>query len=151
VAWLPADSAREVMRDGPTTIAGALNPPAAARRVDGGWRITGQCPFGSGCHNVAWLCRQLGLSRPVIVGHSMGGVIALALATLHPDLPAAIVAIDSPWLPNEQVRALVPGLTAAFNSAQFREAQRQLVRDAFFLPIDDLRRRERIVDDMSSA
>ncbi len=55
VAWLPAASAREVMRDGPTTVAGALNPPAAARRVDGGWQITGQCPFGSGCHNATWL------------------------------------------------------------------------------------------------
>ena len=55
VAWLTEAGAREVLRDGPTTIAGALNPPAAATRVDGGWRITGQCPFGSGCHNAAWL------------------------------------------------------------------------------------------------
>jgi alkylation response protein AidB-like acyl-CoA dehydrogenase len=55
VAWLPEAGAREVLRDGPTTIAGALNPPAAARRAEGGWRITGQCPFGSGCHNTPWL------------------------------------------------------------------------------------------------
>ena len=55
VGWFPEASAREIMRDGPTTIAGALNPPAAAIRADGGWRITGQCPFGSGCHNAAWL------------------------------------------------------------------------------------------------
>jgi indole-3-acetate monooxygenase len=55
VAWFPADVARDVLRNGPTTIAGALNPPAAARRVEGGWRITGQVPFGSGCHNATWL------------------------------------------------------------------------------------------------
>jgi indole-3-acetate monooxygenase len=55
VAWLPEAGVREVLRDGPTTIAGALNPPAAATRADGGWRITGQCPFGSGCDNAAWL------------------------------------------------------------------------------------------------
>lgn len=55
VAWLPEAVAREILRDGPTTMAGALNPPAAAQRVEGGWRITGQCPFGSGCHNAAWL------------------------------------------------------------------------------------------------
>jgi len=55
VAWLPASSAREVLRDGPTTMAGALNPPAAATRVEGGWRVTGQFPFGSGCQNAAWL------------------------------------------------------------------------------------------------
>src|SRR5712692_6163020 len=54
-AWLPAAGARELFGDGPTTVAGALNPPAAATRVEGGWRITGRCPFGSGCHNARWL------------------------------------------------------------------------------------------------
>jgi alkylation response protein AidB-like acyl-CoA dehydrogenase len=54
-AWLSDEGAREIYGDGPTTMAGALNPPAAATRVPGGWRITGQCPFGSGCHNARWL------------------------------------------------------------------------------------------------
>jgi alkylation response protein AidB-like acyl-CoA dehydrogenase len=54
-AWLSAEGAQEIYRDGPTTMAGALNPPAAATRVEGGWRITGQCPFGSGCHDATWL------------------------------------------------------------------------------------------------
>jgi alkylation response protein AidB-like acyl-CoA dehydrogenase len=54
-AWLSAEGAREIYGDGPTTMAGALNPPAAATRVEGGWRITGQCPFGSGCHHAKWL------------------------------------------------------------------------------------------------
>jgi alkylation response protein AidB-like acyl-CoA dehydrogenase len=54
-AWLPAEGAREIFRDGPATVAGALNPPAAATRVAGGWRITGRCPFGSGCQNATWL------------------------------------------------------------------------------------------------
>jgi alkylation response protein AidB-like acyl-CoA dehydrogenase len=54
-AWLPADGACEIFRHGPATTAGALNPPGAATRVDGGWRITGQVPFGSGCHQAQWL------------------------------------------------------------------------------------------------
>ncbi|MFN8635201.1 MAG: acyl-CoA dehydrogenase family protein [Chloroflexota bacterium] len=54
-AWLSPDGAREVYENGPTTMAGALNPPAAATRVDGGWRVTGQVPFGSGCHFATWL------------------------------------------------------------------------------------------------
>jgi alkylation response protein AidB-like acyl-CoA dehydrogenase len=54
-AWLPAEGAKELFSDGAPTVAGALNPPAAATRVEGGWQITGQCPFGSGCHNVKWL------------------------------------------------------------------------------------------------
>jgi len=54
-AWLPAKGAEEVFSDGPTTLAGALNPPAAATRVEGGWRISGQVPFASGCHNATWM------------------------------------------------------------------------------------------------
>jgi indole-3-acetate monooxygenase len=54
-AWLPAAGARELFRDGPTTVAGAWSPPATAERVPGGWRITGRCPFGSGCHHARWL------------------------------------------------------------------------------------------------
>ena len=55
VAWLPAEGTRELFRDGPPTVAGALNPPAAATRVEGGWRVTGKVPFGSGCHHAQWL------------------------------------------------------------------------------------------------
>jgi indole-3-acetate monooxygenase len=54
-AWLPAEGAHEIFRDGPATTAGALHPPGAAIKVDGGWRITGQVPFGSGCHQAQWL------------------------------------------------------------------------------------------------
>src|SRR3989442_6783948 len=54
-AWLPAEGAREIFKDGPATVAGALRPPQPARRVDGGWRVTGQVPFASGCHNAKWL------------------------------------------------------------------------------------------------
>ncbi|WP_159713287.1 acyl-CoA dehydrogenase family protein [Geminicoccus flavidas] len=54
-AWLPAEGARELFRDGPPATAGAFNPPAAATRAEGGWRITGRVPFASGCHNAQWL------------------------------------------------------------------------------------------------
>src|SRR5918992_5589846 len=36
-AWLPAAGAQEVFRNGSPTVAGALNPPAAATGVEGGW------------------------------------------------------------------------------------------------------------------
>jgi alkylation response protein AidB-like acyl-CoA dehydrogenase len=55
VAWLPTAGREELLHDGPTTVAGGFNPPAAATRVEGGWRITGRCPFASGCHNAKWL------------------------------------------------------------------------------------------------
>jgi alkylation response protein AidB-like acyl-CoA dehydrogenase len=55
VGWLPSAGREELLRDGPTTLAGGFNPPAAATRVEGGWRITGRCPFASGCHYASWL------------------------------------------------------------------------------------------------
>ena len=54
-AWLPEAGVEELFSNGIPTIAGALHPPAQARRVEGGWRITGQVPFGSGCHRAQWL------------------------------------------------------------------------------------------------
>jgi N-formylmaleamate deformylase len=37
----------------------------------------------------------LGLRRPAVVGHSMGGGITLALAGLYPDVPGAIIIEDA--------------------------------------------------------
>lgn len=54
-AWMSPRGADELYRNGIPTVAGALNPPARARRVDGGWLVTGQCPFASGCHHAQWL------------------------------------------------------------------------------------------------
>ncbi|MDE1467270.1 alpha/beta fold hydrolase [Aurantiacibacter sp. D1-12] len=39
-----------------------------------------------------------GLDQPAIVGHSMGGFIAMKLGAQHPDLPGKIMIVDSlPW------------------------------------------------------
>jgi len=53
-AFLPAEGARELFADGPTTMAGALFPPGQATRAEGGWRVTGRAPFVSACHHAAW-------------------------------------------------------------------------------------------------
>ncbi len=47
---LPDTGAEEVLTDRRTLIALAAFPPGAAVPVEGGYRITGQWPFGSGCH-----------------------------------------------------------------------------------------------------
>ena len=46
------------------------------------------------------------LERPVIVGHSLGGTLALALAAEHPDLAGPLVIVDSlPFLAGAQMQA----------------------------------------------
>jgi pimeloyl-ACP methyl ester carboxylesterase len=54
--------------------------------------------------DVAWQCGQLGLEKPMIIGHSLGGVVALELCGCHPDLAAGVIMIDSPVLPPLAVR-----------------------------------------------
>lgn len=49
--------------------------------------------------DLVWLCYELGVYRPVVVGHGLGGMVALATAASHPDLPAGVVMLDSPILP----------------------------------------------------
>ena len=44
--------------------------------------------------DVAWAIERLALDSTVVVGHSMGGAVALQLAADHPDLVRALVLVD---------------------------------------------------------
>ena len=46
--------------------------------------------------DLAAVIRELGLEKPLILGHSMGAATALALAGLYPDIPGAILLSDPP-------------------------------------------------------
>ena len=69
--------------------------PIAARGV--GWRVPESAPpapagaLAGFAEDLVWLCRQLAVEKPVVVGHSMGGNVALELAASYPDFAAAIV------------------------------------------------------------
>jgi pimeloyl-ACP methyl ester carboxylesterase len=54
---------------------------------------------------LAWLCGELGLVRPVLIGHSMGGVVVFDLAARYPDLTSAIVMLDAAVVLPESARA----------------------------------------------
>jgi pimeloyl-ACP methyl ester carboxylesterase len=45
--------------------------------------------------DLVWLCTQQQITKPVIVGQSMGGNIVLEIAARHPDFPAGLVLLDS--------------------------------------------------------
>jgi pimeloyl-ACP methyl ester carboxylesterase len=59
----------------------------------------------------AWLARWLddaGLQRPVLVGHSLGGLIAAQLAALHPERLHSLVLVDPAGMPTGRPLALEP-------------------------------------------
>jgi pimeloyl-ACP methyl ester carboxylesterase len=100
--------------------------------------------------DLAWLCAQLGVVKPVVVGHSMGGNVAFELSRRHPDLPAAIVAVDSAISPPPWLRSAVTQHAAALRAQDFRDTQRQFV-SGFFLPTDDPEIKEDVLERMSSS
>jgi len=55
IAWLSDDGSRELLAEGPTTVAAGFFPPGTAKRIDGGWELTARVPFASGCHNTQWI------------------------------------------------------------------------------------------------
>jgi pimeloyl-ACP methyl ester carboxylesterase len=60
-----------------------------------GGQKSGQTPAEL-ASDIAWLCYELGVHLPAVVGHGLGGAVALEMATRYPDLPAAVVALDTP-------------------------------------------------------
>jgi pimeloyl-ACP methyl ester carboxylesterase len=44
--------------------------------------------------DLAQFCAEVGISKPVVVGHSSGGMIAVELAARYPSLPRALVLVD---------------------------------------------------------
>jgi alkylation response protein AidB-like acyl-CoA dehydrogenase len=57
-AALPLETARKLYADEGLIVSGALNPLGRATPVPGGYRVTGQWPFASGCHNAGWFWGQ---------------------------------------------------------------------------------------------
>ena len=57
-AALSPESAAEVVGNPNVIVCGALNPLGRAEPVQGGYRISGQWPFASGCHNADWFHGQ---------------------------------------------------------------------------------------------
>lgn len=54
-ALLPPDGAREIHGDPGAITGGMLMPRGAARRVEGGYRVTGRWAYGSGSPHCTWL------------------------------------------------------------------------------------------------
>jgi pimeloyl-ACP methyl ester carboxylesterase len=101
--------------------------------------------------DVAWICEQLTLVKPVIVGHSMGGVVAFDIATRYPTLPSAIVMLDAAVVLPAAAGASISDFLEALRGPGYRMALRDYVATSLFIPTDDPDRKQRILDGMSAA
>lgn len=101
--------------------------------------------------DVAWLCREAGIARPVVIGHSLGGMIAVELGARHPSLLAGVVAVDPGAIsPTPEALCAYEGLVAQLEGPD-GEAVRLAFIQGSFLATDDPDRRRRIVETMCAV
>lgn len=101
--------------------------------------------------DVAAVSVSLGLARPVIVGHSLGGMIAIDLAARQPSLVGAVVAVDpGPIDPLPETRQIFEALIAQLEGPDSDAARRSYV-ESLFMTTDDAGRRRDIVETMCSV
>jgi pimeloyl-ACP methyl ester carboxylesterase len=114
-------------------------------------RPPGEYAIETFADDAAWLCRELGLRRPVVVGHSLGGAVALALSARHPELPAAIALCDPAVFVAAAGDELRDELVEGLAGPEWRSVAEEFIREYLFLPSDDPELRERIVAGMCAT
>jgi pimeloyl-ACP methyl ester carboxylesterase len=98
----------------------------------------------------AELARELDLGRSVVFGHSIGAMVALALAQQAPDLVGAVALIDPPPLSKEVWKGFSVQLISSFDGPDGPAGRRQFV-EQMFLATDDPTRRAAIITTMTAV
>jgi pimeloyl-ACP methyl ester carboxylesterase len=101
--------------------------------------------------DLLWTCGQFGLEKPIIIGHSMGGIAAFDLAARYPDVPSAVVMLDAAVVLPSAARTAIPRFLEQLRGPDYREVIRQYVANSLFIPTDDRERKERVLEEMSST
>lgn len=78
----------------------------SSRPRGGDWSVEGQAALLSAA------CRQLGIEQPVVLGHSLGTLVALAWALDFPGEVAALVLASGYYYPTARIDAVLSGLPA---------------------------------------
>jgi pimeloyl-ACP methyl ester carboxylesterase len=68
------------------------------------------------CRDIGAVIENLGIERPVLMGHSLGALIALVFAALRPELSAGLVLMDGAGcLSEEQLEKVLTGIKPALD------------------------------------
>lgn len=79
--------------------------------------------------DVATLVKELGVGPAIVVGHSMGTVVASVLAVEHPELVSALVLVDPKYgIPDDRAEGLCAGMDADMATTT------QAIFDMFYVP-----------------
>jgi len=88
--------------------------------------------------DLVWLCAQQQITKPVIVGQSMGGNMALEIAARYPDFPAGLVLLDSGVLFPASAGKVFARYLEGLKRPDFADEARKIVADSC-LPTDTCR------------
>lgn len=95
------------------------------------------------------LIGHLELNRPVLIGHSMGGVVAFHLARRDPGITRGLVLVDSNIAPlPEASKGIVGPMLMGLQSPDYKNVTRGFAEFAFFNERTDPRLKEELVEGM---
>ena len=100
--------------------------------------------------DVAWMCEALGVTRPIVVGHSMGGLTTLILAAEYPELVRAAVFVDAPLLLPADALAVRRPILETFWGEDYVNAAIAYANDRFFIDTDDPERRASVLEGVAA-
>lgn len=85
--------------------------------------------------DIAYLCQCLDINKPILVGHSMGGMVAVEFAAKYPLVPSALVLISSGVLFPKAALDDEENVLRGLKSSTYRTAIQKLI-DQICLPTD---------------
>ncbi len=101
--------------------------------------------------DVGWVLEELGVRDAVVVGHSMGALIAIALATVKPSLVTKAVLVDpAPLAAPPEILTVLGHMTDNMEGPDPIGARRVVI-ESLFIATDDPALKARVIAEMAAA
>jgi pimeloyl-ACP methyl ester carboxylesterase len=95
-------------------------------------------------NDIHGLCAALSLPPAIVIGHSMGGTIALELAAGYPENVSAICLIDSVVFPPDSLKSQLPDIASQLAGSNYSQVFDQVV-ESLFIETDDQKRKAELL------